>query len=73
MSATETNFNAGMTCDGCANAVKRILGKIEGVEEIQTDVTNKKVTVKGSADKEVMLAALKKWGTPANKIVELIN
>jgi copper chaperone len=71
MSTVETKFNVGMTCDGCANAIKRILGKIEGVQDIQTNVENKTVIVRGSADKDVMLAALKKWGAPANKLVEL--
>ncbi|EWM23077.1 Heavy metal-associated domain, HMA [Nannochloropsis gaditana] len=32
MSAPKTTtFHVGMTCDGCANAVKRILGKMEGM------------------------------------------
>ena len=31
-----TTFAVGMTCDGCANAVKRILGKIEGVASVDT-------------------------------------
>jgi copper chaperone CopZ len=26
----ETRFNVGMTCEGCASAVKRILGKVDG-------------------------------------------
>ena len=26
----QVTFDVGMTCDGCANAVKRILGKVEG-------------------------------------------
>ena len=30
---TQTKFNVGMTCGGCANAVKRIL-KMDGVTEI---------------------------------------
>ena len=68
-----TNFKVGMTCDGCANAVKRILGKIEGVSEVVTDVPAKKVAVTGSADPQVMLEALKKWASASNKMVELAN
>ncbi len=64
-------FNVGMTCDGCAGAVKRVLGKIDGVREVVTDVPAKRVTVSGSADAQVMLAALKTWGAAAGKCVEL--
>lgn len=64
-------FHVGMTCDGCAGAVKRVLGKIDGVQEVTTDVAAKRVTVSGSADAQVMLAALKKWGDAAGKSVEL--
>lgn len=66
-----TVFDVGMTCEGCAGAVKRILGKIDGVQETITDVGAKKVTVKGTADPQVMLSALKKWGDAAGKKVEL--
>jgi hypothetical protein len=33
-----------MTCEGCANAVKRILGKVEGVTGVDTDVAAKEVS-----------------------------
>jgi copper chaperone len=42
----QTQFNVGMTCNGCANAVNKILTKIEGVVfKIDADVPNKKVIV----------------------------
>ena len=42
----QTQFNAGMTCNGCANAIYKILTKIEGVVfKIDADVPNKKVIV----------------------------
>lgn len=34
-----------MSCGGCANAVKRVLSKIEGMEDIQTDLEKQRVTV----------------------------
>eukprot|EP01041_Mallomonas_annulata_P007575 gene7575-15529_t len=40
-----TSFKVGMTCEGCANAVKRILGKFPGVTDIVTDVESKIVQV----------------------------
>lgn len=60
-----------MTCEGCSGAVKRILGKIEGVSAVETDVQAKRVVVTGTAAPEAMLAALKKWGDASGKQVEL--
>jgi copper chaperone len=66
-------FNVGMTCEGCANACKRILGKLEGVAEVKTDVSTKKVEVisSGATSAEAMLEALQKWGAASGKSVEL--
>ena len=67
-------FAVGMTCSGCEGAVRRILGKLEGVGALEVDVPGKRVVVTGgtvpAAD---MLAALQKWGTAANKTVELVS
>jgi copper chaperone len=62
-----------MTCEGCAGAVTRILKKIDGVSNIVTDIPGKTVTVDHAETVEVdtMLAALKKWGQPSGKVVEL--
>lgn len=70
---TETQFDVGMTCEGCANAVKRILGKVEGVTDIQTDVGTKKVVVTHgeSVTKEFMLEKLLKWSQASGKSVAL--
>ncbi len=68
---TTTTFSVSMTCNGCVNAVKRILGKMEGVTDIKTDVDAKVVEVTGSADPQTMLQALKKWGDAAGKTVAL--
>ena len=48
--------------EGCANAVKRILGKIEGVSSIETDVASKSVVVQADASvtPEFMLEKLEK-------------
>ncbi|MBO6038323.1 MAG: heavy-metal-associated domain-containing protein [Acetobacter sp.] len=35
----------GMTCDGCASAVKRALMKLEGVKEVDVHLEQKKVHV----------------------------
>eukprot|EP00545_Synedropsis_sp_CCMP1620_P006489 CAMPEP_0119013308 /NCGR_PEP_ID=MMETSP1176-20130426/8383_1 /TAXON_ID=265551 /ORGANISM="Synedropsis recta cf, Strain CCMP1620" /LENGTH=72 /DNA_ID=CAMNT_0006966395 /DNA_START=88 /DNA_END=306 /DNA_ORIENTATION=+ len=68
-----TEFNVGMTCEGCASAVKRILGKMDGVTDIQTDVATKKVlvTADDSLAAEVMLEKLQKWSEASGKSVAL--
>eukprot|EP00537_Pseudo-nitzschia_pungens_P010267 CAMPEP_0172389226 /NCGR_PEP_ID=MMETSP1061-20121228/6179_1 /TAXON_ID=37318 /ORGANISM="Pseudo-nitzschia pungens, Strain cf. pungens" /LENGTH=73 /DNA_ID=CAMNT_0013119335 /DNA_START=49 /DNA_END=270 /DNA_ORIENTATION=- len=70
---TETKFDVGMTCDGCANAVKRILKKIEGVTEIVTDVDAKSVVVThdDSVQPSLMLEKLQKWSAASGKSVAL--
>ena len=60
-----------MTCEGCANAVKRILGKLEGVTAVTTDVATKTVVVTGGPGGEAMVEALSKWAAAANKTVAL--
>lgn len=59
-----------MTCEGCAGAIKRLLGKMEGVTSVVTDVAAKSVVVEGSTQ-EALLEALKKWAAASGKSVEL--
>lgn len=43
---TQTVFHApAIHCDGCANAIKRSLGRLPGVESVQVDVAAKRVEV----------------------------
>jgi len=69
----QTVFNVGMTCDGCANAVKRILIKVDGVSNVETNVETKKVivTADGNATPEAMLEKLQKWSKASGKSVAL--
>lgn len=63
-----------MTCEGCANAVKRVLGKQDGVTGVECDVAGKLVTVSGPGAREPrVFEALQKWGTAANKSVEQVQ
>lgn len=39
-----------IVCGGCASSIKKALGGIEGVSEVDVDVATKKVTVNHSAD-----------------------
>ena len=34
-----------ITCGGCANAIKRSLGKVPGVQTVEVDIPGKNVTV----------------------------
>ena len=68
-------FKVGMTCGGCSGAVTRILGKIEGVENIDADIEAKlvKVTCGDAVENQVMLDALLKWSEASKKEVALLT
>ena len=53
-------LNVGMTCDGCSNAIKKILGKVEGITDIQCEWETKKVTCKGPDGLDIA-EMLRKW------------
>ena len=48
----------GVKCGGCAAVVKEKLSDIEGVENVEVDVDEKKLIVVGTTDKEVLQKAL---------------
>lgn len=58
-----------MTCEGCANAAKRVLKK-KGVAEsdIETDVDSQKVTVKSTFSSDELLETLQKTSKPVSFI-----
>lgn len=39
-----------ISCEGCANAIKRALGTLRGVESVAVDVQSKRVTVDYAED-----------------------
>ncbi|QCE05408.1 copper chaperone [Vigna unguiculata] len=51
-----------MSCQGCAGAVNRVLGKMEGVESFDIDMKEQKVTVKGNVQPDEVLQAVSKTG-----------
>ena len=59
--------------EGCANAVKRVLGKIEGVESVECNVEAKTVVVHASESvtPQEMLEKLEKWSKASGKSVAL--
>lgn len=66
---TTTVTAQGITCGGCANAIKRALGTVEGVSEVDVDVQNKIVTVKHhetETSREKVVAAIENAGFPVS-------
>ena len=59
--------------EGCANAVKRLLGKIDGVESVECNVEAKTVVVQASESvaPQLMLEKLEKWSKASGKSVAL--
>lgn len=55
-------LKVAMTCGGCVGAVKRVLGKMQGVEMYDIDLKEQKVTVKGNVKPEDVLATVSKTG-----------
>ena len=60
-----TNFIApDIECDGCANAIKRALGKIAGVSEVSVNVNEKSIAVShdNTVAHEILVQSLDKAG-----------
>ncbi|KAK9284030.1 hypothetical protein L1049_012289 [Liquidambar formosana] len=55
-------LKVGMSCEGCSGAVKRVLGKMEGVESFDIDMKAQKVTVKGNVQPDAVLQTVSKTG-----------
>uniref|UniRef100_A0AC35F8J5 HMA domain-containing protein n=1 Tax=Panagrolaimus sp. PS1159 TaxID=55785 RepID=A0AC35F8J5_9BILA len=56
-------FNMVMTCEGCAGAAKRVLGKLgDKVLNVETDVSSQTVRVTTDLSSEEILTTLKKTG-----------
>ncbi|MCD7447228.1 Cytosolic copper metallochaperone [Datura stramonium] len=59
-------LKVGMSCEGCVGAVKRVLGKMEGVETFDIDLKEQKVTVKGNVQPDAVLRTVSKTGKPTS-------
>ncbi|KAL3649667.1 hypothetical protein CASFOL_006070 [Castilleja foliolosa] len=51
-----------MSCQGCSGAVKRVLGKMEGVDSFDIDMEKQKVTVIGNVQPEAVFQTVSKTG-----------
>lgn len=68
MSDTSTTFSApDIMCDGCADSIKRVLGRASGVSDVQIDINAKTVTVAhdASTPAQSVADALDRAGFPA--------
>ncbi|KAJ8626605.1 hypothetical protein MRB53_019912 [Persea americana] len=54
-----------MDCAGCESKIKKVLRKLEGVDEIDIDMAMQKVTVTGWADQKKVLKTVRKTGRRA--------
>jgi copper chaperone len=65
MSETVTLSVKGMSCEGCANAVKKIVARNAPQAETQIDLASGLVRIAGASDAAVLAAAITKGGYPA--------
>ncbi len=56
----------GMTCQGCVNAVTRVLSRVPGAHDVSVDLDHGRAVVQGDADPEALLAAVRKAGYGAD-------
>lgn len=52
----------GMTCDGCANAVRRSVAKVAPAATVSVELASGKVAIKGDADRAAVVAAIERAG-----------
>ncbi|OIW01522.1 hypothetical protein TanjilG_19448 [Lupinus angustifolius] len=55
-------LKVAMSCEGCAGAVKRVLGKLDGVESYDIDLKEQKVVVQGNVQPDIVLQTVSKTG-----------
>ncbi|KAK1553947.1 hypothetical protein Q3G72_005590 [Acer saccharum] len=55
-----------LDCEGCASKLKKALFKLKGVEEVEVEMENQKITVRGYAlEERKVLKAIKRTGKAA--------
>lgn len=52
----------GMTCEGCAKAVTRVLSSVPGAQDVKVDLAAGRAVVQGNTEPEALLAAVRKAG-----------
>jgi copper chaperone CopZ len=68
------DFKVGMTCDGCSNAIKKLLSTETYVQSYELSVPDKKLLVRGpDGIEEQIMTRLGKWATAAKKELEFVG
>ena len=62
MSSSATYAVAGMTCNGCVNKVTNAVVDVEGVEDVDVDVSTGLLDVIGTADDAAIRGAVAQAG-----------
>lgn len=52
----------GMTCDGCANAVRRSIGKVAPSAKVEIELASGRVRVDGTEDASAVARAIESAG-----------
>ncbi|GAV79600.1 Sod_Cu domain-containing protein/HMA domain-containing protein [Cephalotus follicularis] len=63
-----TEFMVDMKCEGCVNAVKNKIQTVNGVKNVDVDLSNQVVRILGSSSLKTMTEALKQTGRKARLI-----
>ena len=65
-------FFVGMTCDGCSNAIKKLLSSEAYIETFEISVANKSVKVIANGDgiEQRVIDRLTKWANASKKELE---
>lgn len=58
----------GMTCQGCVNAVTRVLSAVKGVTKTEVDLEHGHARVEGDADPQTLIAAVTRAGFTAKSV-----
>lgn len=63
---TTTVSAPDIMCDGCANAIKKAVGALPGIQSVNVDIAAKNVTVTHEANvsRAALIAALERAGFP---------
>ncbi len=62
MSSTATYTVAGMTCNGCVNKVTNAVIDLDGVDDVDVDVSTGTLEIVGNADDSAVRAAVANVG-----------
>ncbi|MED6133970.1 hypothetical protein PIB30_033103 [Stylosanthes scabra] len=63
-----TEYMVDMKCEGCVNAVKNKLHTVNGVKDVEVDLSNQVVRIRGSTPVKTMTEALEQTGRKARLI-----